>query len=252
VQIVRFRVEGKTRYGALEGGHVVEYAGTPWTLFRRGRRRYSLRQVVLLAPVLPAKIVGVGLNHPEHARVLGRSVPDEPALFFKPVSALVGPDDPIVTPPRCAHLECEATLGVVMKRHCRNVPAARAREYVLGYAALNDVTARDVQARDGDWTRAKAFDTFCPLGPCIATDLDPNTATIETWVNGVLRRAASTKELVFGMEDVISLVSEILTLLPGDVVATGTAGGSGRVEPGDRVEIRVEGVGGLKNTIVRL
>jgi len=182
VQIVRFRVDGKTRYGAIDGAGVIEYTGTPWSLFRRGRRRYPLRQVVLLSPM----------------------------------------------PPRCNHLECEATLGVVMKRRCRNVPAARAREYVLGYAALNDVTARDVQARDGDWTRAKAFDTFCPLVPC------------------------STKELVLGMEAVIARVSEILTLLPGDVVATGTTGASGRVEPGDRVEIRVEGVGGLRNAIVRL
>jgi 2-keto-4-pentenoate hydratase/2-oxohepta-3-ene-1,7-dioic acid hydratase in catechol pathway len=252
VQIVRFRVDGRTRYGVLEGGGVVEYAGTPWSLFRRGRRRYSLRQVVLLAPVLPGKIVGLGLNHRDHALSLGRNVPDEPVLFFKPPSALIGPDDPIVSPPRCAHLECEPTLGAVMKRRCRNVPAARAREYVLGYAALNDVTARDVQTRDGDWTRAKAFDTFCPLVPCIATDLDPNTATIETWVNGLLRRAGSTKELVLGLEEVIARVSEILTLLPGDVVATGTPGASGRVEPGDRVEIRVGGVGGLKNAIVKL
>ena len=252
MQIVRFRVDGRTRYGVLEGGGVVEYTGTPWSLFRRSRRRYSLRQVVLLAPVLPGKIVGMGLNHRDHALSLGRNVPDEPVLFFKPTSALIGPDDPIVSPPPCAHLECEPTLGAVMKRRCRNVPAARAREYVLGYAALNDVTARDVQARDGDWARAKAFDTFCPLGPCIATDLDPNTATIETWVNGLLRRAGSTKELVLGLEDVIARVSEILTLLPGDVVATGTPGASGRVEPGDRVEIRVGGVGGLKNAIVRL
>ena len=252
MQIVRFRAAGKTRYGTLDGTSVLEYRGTPWTLFQRGRHRYPLRQVVLLAPVVPGKIVGVALNHPDHAQALGRSVPAEPPLFFKPVSALIGPDDPIVAPPRCAHLECEAALGVIIKRRCRNVPAARVRDYVLGYAALNDVTARDVQARDGDWTRAKAFDTFCPLGPCIATDLDPNTATIETWVNGTLRRAASTKELVLGMEDVVARISEVLTLLPGDVVTTGTPGASGRVEPGDRVEIRVQGVGGLRNAVVQL
>ena len=252
MQIVRFRVDGKTRYGALDGSGVVEYTGTPWSLFRRGRRRYPLRRVVLLAPVLPGKIVGVGLNHPLHELAHGRNVPGEPPLFFKPVSALVGPDDPIVAPPRCAHLECEATLGAVMKRRCHNVPAARAREYVLGYAALNDVTARDVEARDGDWTRAKAFDTFCPLGPCIATDLDPNTVTIETWINGELRQTGSTKELRLPMEDVIARVSEVLTLQPGDVVATGAPGVSGPVAPGDRVEIRVAGVGGLRNTVMRL
>ncbi len=240
MQIVRFRIEGKTRYGVLDGAVVVEYAGTPWSLFRRGRRRYPLRQVVLLAPVLPSKIVGVGLNQ------------RDPRVFFKPISALVGPDDPIVAPPASAHVECEATLAAVIKRRCRNVPAARAREYVLGYAGLNDVTARDIQARDGDCTRAKAYDTFCPVGPCIATDLDPHTATIETWVNGALRGAASTKDLVYGVEDVLARVSEIMTLLPGDVVATGAPGASGPVDSGDRVEIRIEGVGALKNTVVRL
>jgi 2-keto-4-pentenoate hydratase/2-oxohepta-3-ene-1,7-dioic acid hydratase in catechol pathway len=252
VQIVRFRAGGKTRYGAIEGPVVVEYLGTPWSVFRRGRRRYPVRQVVLLAPVTPSKIVAVGLTHPEYALRRGGAVGDEPRLFFKPVTALIGPDDPIVAPPRSTHLECEAALGAVIKRRCRNVAAARAREYVLGYAALNDVTARDIEARDGDWTRAKAFDTFCPVGPCIATGLDPNTATIETWVNGALRWAASTKELRFAAEDVVARVSEVLTLLPGDVVATGATGASGPVEPGDRVEIRVEGVGGLCNTIVRL
>lgn len=235
MQIVRFRIEGKTRYGVLDGATVVEYGGTPWSLFRRGRRRFPLRQVVLLAPVLPSKIVGLGAR-----------------LFFKPVSALVGPDDPIVAPPASTHVECEATLAAVIKRRCRNVPAARVREYVLGYAGLNDVTARDLQARDGDWTRAKAFDTFCPVGPCIATDLDPHATTIETWVNGVLRASAFTKDLALSVEDVVARVSEIMTLLPGDVVAPGAPGVWGPVDTGDRVEIRIEGAGALKNTVVRL
>jgi 2-keto-4-pentenoate hydratase/2-oxohepta-3-ene-1,7-dioic acid hydratase in catechol pathway len=252
VRIVRFRIEGKTRYGVLDGAAVVEYAGTPWSLFRRGRRRYPLRQVVLLAPVLPSKIVGIGFSHREHTAGLGRPGPDDPLVFFKPISALVGPDDPIVAPPQSKHVECEAALAVVIKRRCRNVPAARAREYVLGYAGLNDVIARDLQARDGDWTRAKAFDTFCPVGPCIATDLDPHAATLETWVNGTLRASASTTGLVFAVEDVLARVSEIMTLLPGDVIAAGAPGVSGPVDAGDRVEIRIEGVGALKNTVVRL
>lgn len=235
MQIVRFRIEDKTRYGVLDGATVVEYGGTPWSLFRRGRRRFPLRQVVLLAPVLPSKIVGLGAR-----------------LFFKPVSALVGPDDPIVAPPASTHVECEATLAAVIKRRCRNVPAARVREYVLGYAGLNDVTARDLGDHDGDWTRAKAFDTFCPVGPCIATDLDPHAATIETWVNGALRVSASTKDLPLSVEDVVARVSEIMTLLPGDVVAPGAPGLSGPVNAGDRVEIRIEGAGALKNTVVRL
>jgi 2-keto-4-pentenoate hydratase/2-oxohepta-3-ene-1,7-dioic acid hydratase in catechol pathway len=236
VQIVRFRIEGKTRYGVLDGTTVVEYGGMPWSLFRRGRRRFPLRQVVLLAPVLPSKIVGLGGGR----------------LFFKPVSSLVGPDDPIVAPPASTHVECEATLAAVIKRRCHNVPAARVREYVLGYAGLNDVTARDLQARDGDWTRAKAFDTFCPVGPCIATDLDPHAATIETWVNGALRASACTKDLALSVEDVVARVSEIMTLLPGDVVAPGAPRFSGPVDTGDRIEIRLESAGALENTVVRL
>ena len=149
-------------------------------------------------------------------------------------------------------MECAATLAAVIKRRCRNVPIARAREYVLGYAGLNDVTARDLQTRDDDWTRAKAFDTFCPVGPCIATDLDPHTATIETWVNGALRASVSTKDLAFSLEDVVARISEIMTLLPGDVVAAGAPGVSGPVGAGDRVEIRIEGLGALKNTVVRM
>lgn len=250
MRIVRFRVGGKTRYGVLEGAVVVEYAGTPWSPFRRGRGRFPLRQVVLLTPVLPSKIVGIGVDHRE--RAAGRVGPDDPRLFCKPISALVGPDDPIVAPPASQHVECAATLAAVIKRRCRNVPVARAREYVLGYAGLNDVTARDIQTRDDDWTRAKAFDTFCPVGPCIATDLDPHTATIETWVNGALRASVSTRDLAFSLEDVVARISEIMTLLPGDVVAAGAPGVSGPVGAGDRVEIRIEGLGALKNTVVRM
>jgi 2-keto-4-pentenoate hydratase/2-oxohepta-3-ene-1,7-dioic acid hydratase in catechol pathway len=246
VQIVRFRVGDRTRYGVADGPVVIECAGTPWSLFRRGRRRYPLRQVVLLAPALPSKIVAVAPGAP------GGTGPGEPRLFFKPVSALVGPDDPIVAPAASGRLECEAMLAAVIRRRCRGVPAARAREYVLGWTGLNDVTARDVEARDGDFTRAKAFDTFCPVGPCIATDVDPHAATLETWVNGTVRATASTKDLASTVEDVLARVSETMTLLPGDVVATGAPAPPVPLAPGDRVEIRIEGVGSLRNAVVRL
>jgi 2-keto-4-pentenoate hydratase/2-oxohepta-3-ene-1,7-dioic acid hydratase in catechol pathway len=248
VQIVRFRAHDKTRYGVLEGTVVVEYAGTPWSLFRRGRRRYPVRHVVLMAPVLPSKIVGMVFSRRE---ITVGSSGDLP-IFFKPISALIGPDDPIVAPAASQHLESEAALAAVIKRRCRNVQAARAREYVLGYAGLNDITARDIQARDGDCTRAKAFDTFCPLGPCITTDLDPSATTIETWVNGTLRAAGSTKELALSVEDVVARVSAVMTLLPGDVVAAGPPGASGPLAAGDRVEVRIDGIGGLRNIVVRL
>ena len=252
MQIVRFRAGGKTRYGGLEGASVVEYSGTPWSVFRRGRRRYALRQVLLLAPTVPSKIVAVGLNYRDHAVEMNMPLPEEPRIFLKPVSAIVGPDDPIVLPPQSARVEHEAELAVVMKRRCHNVAAERARDYVLGYTCLNDVTARDIQARDRGPTRAKAFDTFCPLGPCIATDIDPNAATVEALVNGIVRQSGSTKDFVFPVEDLIARVSEVMTLLPGDVIATGTPAGVGPLHAADRVEIRIDGVGVLKNPVVKL
>jgi 2-keto-4-pentenoate hydratase/2-oxohepta-3-ene-1,7-dioic acid hydratase in catechol pathway len=252
MQIVRFRAAGKTRYGALEGSGVVEYSGTPWSLFKRGRRRYALRQVVLLAPTVPSKIVAVGLNYRDHAAEMGAPIPEEPRIFFKPVSAIIGPDDPIVLPPQSTRVEHEAELAVVMKKRCRNVPIERVRDYVLGYTCLNDVTARDIQARDRGPTRAKAFDTFCPLGPCIATDIEPNAVTVEAFVNGIMRQSGSTKDFVFPVEDVVARVSEVMTLLPGDVIATGTPAGVGPLHAGDRVEIRIDGIGALKNPVVKL
>ena len=252
MQIVRFRAGGKTRYGALEGPAVVEYTGTPWSVFRRGRRRYALRQVVLLAPAVPSKVVAVGLNYREHALEMDMPIPEEPRIFLKPVSAIVGPDDPIVLPPQSTRVEHEAELAVVMKKRCRNVPAERVRDYVLGYTCLNDVTARDLQARDRGPTRAKAFDTFCPLGPCIATDIEPNAVTVEAVVNGLVRQSGSTKDFVFPVEELVARVSEVMTLLPGDVIATGTPAGVGPLSAGDRVEIRIDGIGVLKNPVVKL
>jgi 2-keto-4-pentenoate hydratase/2-oxohepta-3-ene-1,7-dioic acid hydratase in catechol pathway len=252
VQIVRFKVDGTARYGALEGAAVIEYTGTPFSLFKRGRRRFSLRQVVLLAPVVPGKIIALGLNTRAHAAELGVELPAEPMIFFKPVSALIGPDDPIVYPPQSHRVDYEAELAIVIKRRCHTVSAARALEYVLGYTALNDVTARDLHTVDRSPSRAKAFDTFCPLGPCIRTDIDPHALAIETWVNGVRRQSGSTKELILPVEEIVARVSEVMTLLPGDVIATGTLGGVGALEPGDRVEVRIEGIGSLRNSVVRL
>jgi 2-keto-4-pentenoate hydratase/2-oxohepta-3-ene-1,7-dioic acid hydratase in catechol pathway len=252
MRIVRFRVGDRTRYGVLEGTHVVEYSGTPFSTFRRGRRRHPASQVVLLAPVLPSKIVGVGLNYRDHALELGLAIPVEPAIFFKPVSALVGPGDPILYPSQSRRVDYEAELAIVIRRRCRNVPAARAREHVLGYTCLNDVTARDFQKRDRALGRAKGFDTFCPLGPCIATDIDGNAVRVETYVNGEQRQSCTTKDLIFPVEDLVAWISEVMTLLPGDVIASGTPAGVGPLQPGDRVEIRIEGIGSLVNPVVKV
>lgn len=252
MRIVRFKAAGKTRYGALEGTRVVEYAGTPFGAFKRGRRSFVLSQVVLLAPVVPPKIVAIGLNYRDHAEEVGMPIPAEPYIFFKPVSALIGPNDPIVLPAVSERVDYEGELAVVIKKRCRNAPADRAREYVLGYTCLNDVTARDLQRRDGQPCRAKAFDTFAPLGPCIATDIDPDALEIETYLNGERRQASTTKMFIFPVEDLVARVSQVMTLLPGDVISTGTPAGIGPLQPGDRVEVRIEGIGTLRNSVVKL
>ena len=252
MRIVRFRAGEKTRYGVLEGQHIVEYAGTPYATFKKGRKKYLQSQAVLLAPVVPSKIVMVGLNYREHAEEMSVQVPTEPPIFLKPLSALCGPDDPIVVPPQARRVDYEGELAIVMKKRCRHVAAERAREYVLGYTCLNDVTARDLHLRDGQPTRAKAFDSFCPVGPCIATDIDPHGVDLETWVNGERRQASNTKHLIWPVEDLVARVSAIMTLWAGDVIATGTPGGIGPLQPGDKVEVRIESIGGLKNPVIRI
>ena len=202
--------------------------------------------------MLPSKIIAVGLNYRDHAEAMNLPVPSEPLLFLKPTSALCGPDDPIVFPPQAGRVDYEGELAVVIKKRCRSVPSERAREYILGYTCLNDVTARDLQERDRQPTRAKAFDSFCPVGPCIATDIDPNGVDIETWVNGARRQASNTKNFIFPVEDIIARVSAVMSLLPGDVIATGTPAGIGPLEPGDKVEVRIEGIGVLKNPVIRI
>ena len=252
MRIVRFRAGGKIRYGVLEGTHIVEYAGTPYGTFKKARKKYLLSQAVLLAPVVPSKIVAVSLNYREHADEMNVQVPTEPPIFLKPISSLCGPDDPIVFPPQSRRVDYEGELAVVMKKRCYRVAAERAREYVLGYSCLNDVTARDLHTRDGQPTRAKAFDSFCPVGPCIATDIDPNGVDLETFVNGERRQASNSKHLIWPVEDLVARISAIMTLLPGDIIATGTPGGTGPLRPGDKVEVRIESIGSLKNPVIRI
>jgi 2-keto-4-pentenoate hydratase/2-oxohepta-3-ene-1,7-dioic acid hydratase in catechol pathway len=252
VKIVRFRAAGKTRYGVLEGSHIVEYSGTPYGPFKKGRKKYPLRQAVLLAPVEPSKIVTVGINYRDRAEEAGLDIRREPTMVLKPLTALCGPDDPIVVPPAASRVDYEAELAIVIKKRCRNVAPERAREHVLGYTCLNDVTARDIQARDGQATRAKAYDSFCPVGPCIATDIDPNGVDIEAYLNAERRQASNTKNLIFPVEDLVARISAVMTLLPGDIIATGTPAGVGPMQPGDKVEIRIEGIGSLKNPVIRI
>jgi len=193
--------------------------------------------------------VAVGLSYRDHAAEFGYPVPDEPILFLKPLTALIGPGDKIVYPAISQRVDYEAELAIVMKRKGRNIPRGQALRYVLGYTCHNDVTARDLQKKDGQWTRAKSFDTFAPLGPCIATGLDPHRLHIEARVNGEIRQSFNSDQLIFDVPTLVAFVSQVMTLSPGDVIATGTPPGVGPLKRGDVVEVEVEGIGVLRNPV---
>jgi 2-keto-4-pentenoate hydratase/2-oxohepta-3-ene-1,7-dioic acid hydratase in catechol pathway len=215
-----------------------------------GGKGYDLEEVELLAPAEPSKVVCVGLNYVEHAKELKMDLPSEPIIFLKPPTAVIGPGADIVMPPSSGQVDYEGELAVVIKERCRNVPAGKADDYILGYANFNDITARDLQRKDGQWTRAKSFDTFAPMGPYVV-DADPSNLKIQTRVNGSVRQSSSTSDLIFSVPELIEFVSEIMTLLPGDVIATGTPPGVGSLSAGDVVEVEIEGLGALKNGVVR-
>lgn len=204
----------------------------------------------LLAPVLPSKIVAIGLNYKDHAAEQGKPVPAEPLLFLKPSTAVIGPEDPIVLPEDAGRIDHEAEVGLVIGHRAWHVREADALGYVFGVICVNDVTARDLQKKDVQYTRAKGFDTFAPIGPCIAAGLDlTQPLAIEGWVNGERRQASSTRELIFGIPRLIAHITAVMTLLPGDIISTGTPAGIGPLQAGDRVTVKVEGVGELTNRV---
>ncbi len=201
-------------------------------------------------PVQPTKIVAIGLNYKDHAAEMGKPLPEEPLVFSKPPSSVIGPEDPIDIPRWAGRVDHEAELAVVIGRRARAVPVERAMDFVLGLTCLNDVTARDLQQKDVQYTRAKGFDTFAPMGPCIAVGLDPSNLAIEGWVNGEKRQASNTNQLIFPVPELVAFVTRFCTLEPGDVITTGTPSGVGPLKPGDRVMVKVTGVGSLSNPCV--
>jgi 2-keto-4-pentenoate hydratase/2-oxohepta-3-ene-1,7-dioic acid hydratase in catechol pathway len=217
--------------------------------FRREEADLPLESLRLLAPVLPGKIICVGRNYVAHAKEHDAEVPEVPLLFLKPPSSVIGPGDTIQIPPQSQRVEHEGELAVVIGRRGRWISAEEAYEYVLGYTIANDVTARDLQFRDGQWTRGKGFDTFCPFGPWIETEFDPADALVTCHVNGEMRQMASTRDMVFSVRQLIAFASSIMTLEPGDLLLTGTPAGVGELLPGDVVEVAVEGLGTLRNPV---
>ena len=253
MRIARYQHEGAVRYGVVEGLEVHELPGHPFLApgeaVRTTGEVHDLDQVRLLAPVLPSKVIGIGKNYADHAREMGGEPPADPLIFLKPTTTVIGPDEAIVLPPESAEVHYEAELAVVMGRMCRRVTADQALSMVLGYTCANDVSARDFQRSDGQWTRAKGFDTFCPLGPWIETDLDPASVTVECEVNGVTVQSGTTADLIHPVADLIVAVSAVMTLLPGDVILTGTPAGVGPISAGDEVAVTVGGLGTLVNPV---
>jgi 2-keto-4-pentenoate hydratase/2-oxohepta-3-ene-1,7-dioic acid hydratase in catechol pathway len=213
--------------------------------------KLGLDDVRLLSPVLPrSKVIGVGRNYVAHAEELGNAAPAEPLLFLKPNTSVIGPDDPIVLPPQSNNVHHEAELAVVIGRIAKDVPRDRVPEVIMGFTCGNDVTARDLQKSDGQWARAKGFDTFCPLGPWIETDLDPASLAVRCRVNGDGRQDGNTSQMIFTVTDLVTYISQAFTLLPGDVILTGTPAGVGPIVAGDHVTVSVEGIGVLSNPVV--
>jgi 2-keto-4-pentenoate hydratase/2-oxohepta-3-ene-1,7-dioic acid hydratase in catechol pathway len=254
MRIARFTTGDDPRYGLLEDGsdELLVIVGDPlYTPVTPTGRRVRLEDARLLAPVLPrSKVIGVGRNYRAHVAEMGEEVPAQPVLFLKPNTSVIGPGEPIVLPRWSQEVHHEAELAVVISRICKDVPRQRAGDVILGYTAANDVTARDIQRQDDQWTRAKGFDTACPLGPVIVTDLDPADLAVRAWVDGELRQDGRTSEMVVDVAGLVEYVSAVFTLLPGDVILTGTPSGVGPVEAGQRVEVEVDGIGVLSNPVV--
>ncbi len=269
MRIARFSVAGNVKYGVVDSGEagaangqsrggltVAEVDGHPFGPsaaegVRLTGARYPLADVRLLAPVLPSKVVAIGRNYVDHVRELGNEPPAEPLIFLKPSTAVIGPGEAISRPDKLSQrVDYEGELAIVFGRLCRDVPAERVPEVIFGYTCANDVTARDLQFSDGQWTRAKGFDTFCPLGPWIETELDAADVLLTTAVNDEVKQNSRTSLLIHGIVTLVSYVTSVMTILPGDVLLTGTPGGIGPLVAGDSVSVTIEGIGTLTNPVV--
>ena len=248
LRLYRIEHEGAPRYVAERAGTWRLVEGDAFGSFTEGAE-VDRDAATLLAPVSPSKIVCVGLNYKDHALEQNKPLPPEPLLFIKPSTAVIGPGQAIEAPVWAGRVDHEAELGVVIGRTARNVKASRAAEYIRGLVAVNDVTARDLQNKDGQYTRCKGFDTFAPIGPCIAVGLDPSALDVEGWLNGERKQASNTRQLIFTVPQIVAFVSNVMTLLPGDVIATGTPAGVGPLKSGDTFTVKISGIGELTNTV---
>lgn len=250
MKIYRFEHKDRILWGVLKEENLHPVSGSIFEKFRVGKRSIPISRVALLPPVEPTKIVAVGRNYLAHSRELGNPAPKEPLLFLKPPSAVIGPSGVISYPEMSERVDYEGELAVIIRRRARRLSdETGVEEFILGYTCFNDITARDLQLKDVQFTRAKSFDTFASLGPCIATGLDPAGLRIKTFLNGKLKQSSSTRNMIFPIPFLIRYVSRIMTLYPGDIITTGTPEGVGPMVPGDRVDVQIEGIGTLSNTV---
>jgi 2-keto-4-pentenoate hydratase/2-oxohepta-3-ene-1,7-dioic acid hydratase in catechol pathway len=251
MKLVRFQVQERSVCGILHDEEVTELEGDFFGSLKKRSTNHARASVKFLAPCSPSKVVAVGLNYRDHAREFGLPVPESPVIFLKPPTSVIGPGDFIQYPGMSSRIDYEAELGIVIKDRVKDIRPEEARRHILGYTCANDVTARDLQKKDGQWTRAKSFDTFCPVGPLIETDLEPDDLLVESYINGGRRQSSRTSQFIFKVDQLISFISQVMTLYPGDLIITGTPAGIGPMEPGDEIEVRIEGIGSLKNVVMR-
>jgi len=247
----RFSANNSIKHGIIDDtGYISEITGNIFSEYIISQTRYRMSDITLLSPVIPSKVVCVGLNYKAHAAELNMKIPDTPVLFMKPKESVIGPNEEIIYPAMSKRVDYEAELAIVIGRKTKNIDEETAHDYILGYTCANDVTARDLQNKDGQWTRAKGFDTFCPLGPIITNEIDPNNCTIEAVLNEKIVQKSNTSDMIFTTDYLVSFISRIMTLNPGDVIITGTPPGIGPMEKGATIEIKIEGIGALTNTVI--
>ena len=247
---MRFAIDGNAKYGTLKGQSIQVIDDRPFLDIKPTKGRYQLNKVKLLPPCAPSKIVALGLNYHSHAKELNSPIPDAPLLFLKPSTAVIGPEDNIIYPAASSRVDYEGELAVVIKKPAWRVSVEDALDYVLGYTCFNDITARDLQGKNGQWTRAKGFNTFAAVGPCIETELDHGNITLETYLNGELKQRGNTSDLIYSIPELINFASNVMSLLPGDIITTGTPSGIGPMYPGDTVEVKIKPIGTLRNYVV--
>lgn len=247
--IVRGQSPDEWKYGVVKNHQVQALDPSPFSAYECVGDEIPFNEIKFLSPVLPTKIIAVGVNYKEHAKEMGHVLPENPLLFLKPPSSVIGHEEIIRYPKTSSRVDYEAELAVVIKKKTKNILPETVKDVILGYTCFNDVTARDLQKKDGQWTRAKSFDTFSAIGPWIVTDLEPSELVVESYLNGELKQSGKTNDMIFDIPHIVSFISSIMTLEPGDIISTGTPVGIGPMQPGDMIDIRIEGIGILRNFV---